>query len=553
MELEFNRQFLALQNELNILKSSLNPVFQLLQDIQDIRKRHHISQANNVSSYSLLLMDIKEDILKEVASMSRLTDEKISDVKQDLGNSIYDASMEVGNVKDEVFKINETIKGMNSDIFSAKHIGGENTMYIKEIKKELEKKASINNIDEIRTIVRTMTPLNSFDTLKSRVNDCVSVYQFQDMQKKVEVIKDKLKKFMSIDDVNKNLERFTFELQEKFNQSYITIKLFDTRQEAIEKTFADLNDAIMKSKEFSSKLDKDSKEKIMVVKKALESRPWRAEIAVIQEYVSKLMPKEELLVFINDTKAQVTNFSTNMYKFKASVERFEKVVERFDEILLDKAEKDQISRINKILETVATKDSVESIKKNMVSFTKDNESRFLAQCALVDKMKSSFDYLMDRFETFKKDNFDVSNFNNTVMEFRELLERKADKQDIYEIYDNMCKRIDFLETSEYLKVLKKQVEQGAALMFSLCRTLVKNGEPPAQIKKQRYELLKHFNSLMNWISGEQPNLSVFSPFRGENFEEDEKVITRHSAFMRRRSIGTAKESKRMHIDFPKLG
>jgi hypothetical protein len=552
MELEFNRQFLALQNELNILKSSLTPLFQLLQDIQDIRKRHHISQANNVSSYSLLLMDIKEDILKEVASMSRLTDDKISDVKQDLSNSIYDASIEVGNVKDEVFKLTETFKEMNSEIFSAKHVGGENKMYIKEIRKELEKKASISNIDEIRTIVRTMTPLNSFDTLKSRVNDCVSVYQFQDMQKKVEVIKDKLKKFMKIEDVNKNLERFTYELDEKFQQSYVTRKLFGTEQESIEKNFLDLNDAIMKTKEYSSKLDKDSKDKILVVKKALESRPWKQEIATIQEYVSKLMPKEELLAFINDTKAQVTNFSTNMYKFKISVESFEKVVERFDEILLDKAEKDQISKINKVLETVATKDSVESIKKNMVNFTKDNESRFMAQCGLVEKMKTSFDYLMDRFETFKKDNFDVSNFANTVMEFREVLERKADKQDIFEIYDNMCKRIDFLETSEYLKVLKKQVEQAAALMFALCRTMVKNGEPPAQIKKQRYELLKHFNSLMNWICGEQPNLNTFSPCR-ENFEDDEKAITRHSAFMRRRSTCTTRENKRMHIDFPKLG
>lgn len=553
MELEFNRQFLALQNELNILKSSLNPIFQLLQDIQDIRKKHHISQANNVSSYSLLAMDIKEEILKDVANISRLTDEKISDVKQDLNTSIYDTSMEVGTVKDEVFKIHETLKEMNSDIFSAKHVGGENTMYIKEIRKELEKKASISNIDEIRTIVRTMTPMSNFDTLKSRVNDCVSIYQFQDLQKRVEQIKDKLKTFMTIEDVKKHLERFTIELDESFQKSYITSKVFEKNHEHVEKVLADMNDAIIKTKEFSSRLDKDSKDKILVVKKALESRPWKSEIAVVQDYVSKLMPKEEILVFINDTNSKVANFSSNMLKFKASVEKFEKVVERFDEILLDKAEKDQISKINKTLETLAAKDLVETLKKNMTSFTKDNESRFLAQCALVEKMKSSFDYLMERFETFKKDNFDVSNFASTVMEFRELLERKADKQDIYEIYDNMCKRIDFLETSDYIKVLKKQVEQGVALMFSLCRTLVKNGEPPAQIKKQRYELLKHFNSLMNWISGEQVSSNNISPYRGEYFDEDEKSTTRHSAFMRRRSMGTAKENRRMHIDFPKLG
>lgn len=555
MELEFNRQFLALQNELSNFKNSLSPLFQFIQDVQDIRKRHHISQANNVSNFSLLVMDIKDEIMRDVAHMNKLTDDKLGDLKHELSNSIYDSTLEIGAVKDEVYKVYETLKEMNSEIFASKHIGGENTMYIKEIRKELEKKASLNQIDEMRTVVRTMTPLTSFESLKSRVNDCVTIYQFQELEKSVEKIKKKMLAFMTVDQVEEKLKQFTITLSNEFQLSYITSKSFDAHRHNYEKMFNEVNDGILSAKEYANKLDKGTKDKLNVLKKALESRPWKSEIGMLQDILSKMMPKDELLAFINDTKSQVSTFSQNMIRFKVSVERFEKVVERFDEILLDKAEKDQITKINKQLESCASMETVESIKKMMLNFTKDNETRFLGQCALVDKIKSSFDYLVERFETLKRENFDVSNFANTVADFKETVERKADKQDIFEIYDNMCKRIEYIEVNESLKLLKRQVEQGTALVFALCRTLVKNGEPPAHIKKQRYELLKNFNSLMNWMSGEiiSPGVNISMQKVFESMEEDERVSSRQSSLLRRRSVMTAKENKRVHIDFPKLG
>ena len=83
MELEFNRQIISLQNEISILKSSLNPVYLLLQEIQEIKKKHHISQANTLSSVALLSMDIKEDLLKELSLIRIHADEKLNELKQE--------------------------------------------------------------------------------------------------------------------------------------------------------------------------------------------------------------------------------------------------------------------------------------------------------------------------------------------------------------------------------------------------------------------------------------------------------------------------------------
>jgi hypothetical protein len=500
-------------------------------------------------------MDVKDEIMRDVAHMNKLNDEKLQDLKHELSNEIYDTSMEIGAVKDEVFKFTESLKEMNSEIFSAKHIGGENTMYIKEIRKDVDKKASLNQIEEMRTIIRTMTPLTSFDTLKSRVNDCVTIYQFQELSKAVEKIKKKLVTFMTIEQVDQKLKDFTQTLANEFNQAYVTHKVFESQKYVFEKMFNEVNEGILSAKEYANKSGKASTDKINVVKKALESRPWKADINIIQDIISKFMPKDELLAFITDTKTQVATFSTNMHRFKVTIERFEKVVERFDEILLDKAEKDQISQIKKQLELFASMEVVDSIKRGMINFTKDNENRFLAQCALVDKVKSNFDYLLERFETLKRENFDVSNFANTIAEFRETVDRKADKQDIYEIYDNMCRRIEYIEVNESLHLLKRQVEQGTSLVFALCRTMVKNGEPPAQVKKQRYELLKNFNSLINWMAGEtaSPGLNYSLQKVFETTDDDDRNPTRQSSLLRRRSVMTAKENKRVHIDFPKLG
>jgi hypothetical protein len=122
----------------------------------------------------------------------------------------------------------------------------------------------------------------------------------------------------------------------------------------------------------------------------------------------------------------------------------------------------------------------------------------------------------------------------------------------------MCKRIDFIEASEGLKLLKKQVEQSTSLMFSLCRTLLKTGEPESQLKRQRYELLKNFHSLQNWIIREtSPGLNTINFTKNTDlFDNDDtgesRFPSRNSAHMRRKSAATAKDSKRLHIDFPKV-
>lgn len=280
---------------------------------------------------------------------------------------------------------------------------------------------------------------------------------------------------------------------------------------------------------------------------------------MIQQELALKVPKAEIESFTKETNEMVKNFAKEMGKLKLSVECFERVLERFDEIILDKAGKDETKKLNEKVAELATTESVKLLKNQMVAFTKENEAKFLSQCALVDKMKGNFDYILEKFEALKKEIFDVSNLSATVLEFKEAVERKADKQDIFEIYDNMCKRTEFVEANDNLNLLKRQVEQGIALMFSLCRTLLKNGEPSSQIKKQRYDLLKNLNSLVNWISGDSLNSFVLvqSP-RNVDLEDndgmnDSRHPSRQSAFLRRRSAATAKVSTRHHLNFPKLG
>ena len=96
-----------------------------------------------------------------------------------------------------------------------------------------------------------------------------------------------------------------------------------------------------------------------------------------------------------------------------------------------------------------------------------------------------------------KENIDVSLLSKTLQDLREVVNRKANKEDIYEIYDIMGRKIEIYSLAESTNVFKKQLELCAVLVLTLCKTLVKNGENPIIIKKTREELLTSLNSLVN--------------------------------------------------------
>ncbi|OMJ84030.1 hypothetical protein SteCoe_14957 [Stentor coeruleus] len=562
MEQELNRQVLSVQKELNFLKSSLDPVFLFLQEIQELKKKRNISQNNSITSSALLLLDIKEDILKDVTKLQISTEEKLTEIQQEVKHEIkqiQDSNTEAFNkFNDDLYGISLNSKDILTSLNTVKNTTGENTLYIKEFRKELDTRATMHNIEELRYLIKNMTPLANHENLKSRVSECSSIYQYQTLQKKAQKLKLGLKNCIKTEELDRKFKEFTMILFKDFSQSYTTMASFEAHQIKTEKLLSESNDHYYGLRDYINKLDNSNNEKIRLIKKALESRPWKTELNTIYDEINGKVTRAELDEILKDINESVKNFYKDMIRFKIQVEHFEKVIERFDEILLDKAQKDETKKINLTIAGLATIESVENIKKIMYQFTQSSEDKFQAQCAIVDKIVMNFENISEKFEILKKDNFDVSNLSASVYEFKQTLERKANKQDIYEIYDNMCKRVDFVEALESLKTLKKQVEQGIGLVFSLCRTLLETGEPAAQIKRQRYELFKNLNTLVNWIINESnPCYNTMSVSRNAEMPEIEDLTesrfpSRHSVYLRRRSAVTAKETKRLHIDFPKV-
>jgi hypothetical protein len=556
MEVEFNKQIAVLENEINFLKSSLTPTYQLIQELQEIKKKRHVSQAHNISNASIIGLEVKDEILKDVISIQISAEDKLEDLKNETSERFSDMSLDIGKIKDEIFSLQVNYREIVTSMNDLKNINADNANKIKEVFKDVDKKASLNNIDELRQVIKNMTPLYSFETLKSRVADCASAYQHHELQKKVESQRQKLKNYMKTSAVDKKLKEFYTVLSDDFRRDYLLIETFDNEKMVTGKTFKDIDDRFSSIKEYFNKLDHVTGEKIKAIKKNLDSNPWKPDIDSLIQEIAKKVPKAELESFTSETKDAVKTFYKQINGFKSYVEKFEKVLERFDEILLDKAEKDDIKRLNKTISTLASQDELENIKSDVLEHTQANEDRYATQVSKFEKLKVTFDCMIQKFEVLKKENFDVSNLSASVLEFKQLISRKADKEDIFEIYDNMCKRDEYTQTHNDLKLLKKQVEQGASLMFSLCRTLLKNGEPLAQIKKQRYELLKNFNSLINWITGNSVSLAFSSELTDrkeleETFEVN--LDSKQSIMARRRSAFTAAEPKRHHINFPKVG
>lgn len=556
--MDLEKQFAAVREELAALQMSIAPCSIFINEILEARKRRSLSESSSHSLFSMLLLEIKGELIKDIHAMFAGADEVVF-LREKFEENNKETFEEIASLRQIVFASEAELRTQANSIHQANYANKEVREKLDEMKLQMEGKATASNLQELRHLIKNCVTVSAFDILKNRVGECALKYQLDDIQKNSLIMKKSLQKCVKVKTMNESLKGVREEVSEFLQKEYIGREMYHLEKDGILKKIIAESERVSETNSNIVKNEAIFLKKLTNLKRQLDSAPWSNNISDIHKSLAERATYDDLDKFRKEINLVISQCNKNIADYKKNIQDFEGVLARFDEILLIKAEKDEISRIEqKMLDFVDLKlfETTTSPQRVAIEKIQDAIKKLIQSADIMDK---HLDSVSVKCNSVIKDSVDVSLIAKNLHSLEEVLNRKANKEDIYEIYDLMGRKIEISLIAETNLLQKKQLELCAVLLQTLCRTLVKNGENPLLIQKKREDLLNSINSLVNWIAGEisQSPQQFLLPPRSENISKDySKSIeirsrTPKSRNNRRNSLCLKNEHK-VPVDFPKI-
>lgn len=500
-----------LTQEFYDLRLALSPLLVFVDDIKALKRSRRISEDSSITLLSLLALEIKEDVITTVRSLQMEESKKLRDVEVQLKeiqketrDKVYDQTQQITNLEMDFHSLGDMISRQGG------FIENQNKNF-DSFKKDLGEKASSNELLEFKKTLKRYTPIGDFNHLSNQVIELASKSSVELIRKELINLEKRVKIYVTQEELvnvmKKNEEALKDFMNKKFlctdkfeEEKVFTVKRFDRLEEDIQSLYQK-NDAL------SEAIRKKLKEVIEIIKK----RPWDSDVQHLQNQIDECSSKSEFRTLLNFVNPKIESFSYTITEMNGKVFQFEKILERYDEILLEKASKDDVRQINAKLPTFALLTKLNDLNDRIKSESVYNSQKFVEIASRAEEQAGNISNIFQKIEAIRRDNMEVSSIASTLISFSEKLTEKADKSDIYLIYDVMGRKEDILAIKELEETAKKQFEMIVIILQSLCRTMLKGGEAPADIRKQRSHLYRNLTGLLSWINGEEPNRTRATP------------------------------------------
>ena len=491
-----------LTEEFLALKLLLSPLLAYLDEIALLRRSHHIPEESSISILGLLSLSIKEDLLSTLRPL-HLEEQKRSDLlhtllresQKETHNKFYDQTQCLTNLEMDLQNLGDLIARQGSFIET------QNKTF-DCIKKDMGEKASAKELLETKKLLKHYTPLSEFNVLGDQVAECATRASLDTVRKDLNSLEKRVSACVGAEEVRSAIGQACENIRKVVAEQYVSSQGFEEEKRFIETRFAraeeDLRVLFQKNEQNSEQIKKRFREAVDLIKK----RPWDSDIDVLQKQVSECASRVEFTALLEYIDPKLEGFGHSVAEAMGSVCQFEKILSRYDEILLDKASKDDVSHINLKLTSLTPINNFKELLENFNKFGENAQEKFKLILERAEEQEGGVSSLYSKFEVIRRENLEVTAVASTLLGFTEKLAEKADKSDIYLIYDAMGRKEEIVSMLETDGVFKNQLEACVVILHSLCRTLLKGGESPAVTRKQRYDLYRNLTNLIAWINGE---------------------------------------------------
>ena len=170
---------------------------------------------------------------------------------------------------------------------------------------------------------------------------------------------------------------------------------------------------------------------------------------------------------------------------------------------------------------------------------------------------------MDDYKSFKRQYKEFKSKFDSIQDLHHQIESKADRSDIYAMFDYTARREEVKMATQAIEVFHKQLEMSVMFQLVTLRTMLKNNESVVLKNRQRTECFNSLNSLIEWISHSNPpeidklldsarSVLSISPKKTDPDESNESIfpsLCKHKKMKKRKVSMTPLPDTRVNSDF----
>ena len=492
-----------LKENYNSIKQDVLETIPILRDFKGLLQRKPLFERSTFTYLNPLAKEIKAEIMREVSSKLIGPTEELKALKSEVSialEELTEKTLEFKSVIEDLKQENIDSKKDNETIHENVDILQRN---IDDAREDLLLKAPYHEITKLVEKLATKATNEDVKTLREKIQECPSTEQVEKLYKQLEILNQQMISLASKDMVKEMEQGLLVNVDNKFEQ-YVSASNLQDEVDKILSRIRDTNNTFDFFKISQEKQTVFTKRELEKIQRLLQSRPWIKDIEIVSTFIDDKINSKDFEKFKKDVLPQIQFFDEKVNLFSKRIESFDRVLERYDEIILDKASKDDVSEIKELLPKLLMAVDFDAFKE-MDTKQKEilDEKVRLSQTSakLIDGKIEKF---QNSYKNFKGQFKDFNTKYNSVKELSYQLESKADKSDIYAMFDYTARREEVKLTTQAMEILHKQVEMIVMFMLVTIKTMLKNNDSAALKNRQRNEIFTNVSALMEWISHSIP-------------------------------------------------
>jgi hypothetical protein len=487
----------------NSMKQDFIDFMPVIKDFKGLLQRKPLFDRSTFVYLNPLAKEIKSEVLREVASKLIGPTEELKVLKNEVSiqlenlsektvlfNSYFDLlTQENKKIKDDALVIND-----NLDIIQRN---------LDDAREDLMLKAPYHEITKLVEKIATKATVDDLNALKQQVENCPSSEQVEKLYQEIEKLNTKMRNFASKDMVKEIEVDLMVNVENKIEQ-FVSSKTLKDEIDRVLSIIRDANVGIEILKNRQEKFSNSYRKEVDKIQKLLLTRPWTKDIEIVSAFIDEKTNRKDFEKFKSDITPQIEFFDQKVNLFNKRIEGFDRVLERYDEIILDKASKDDVSEIKDILPKMLMSIDFEYFKQVDSKQKELLEEKITMSQSSVQEIDEQIKKFNNNYKNFKIQIKDFVTKYNSIKDLEYLLDSKADKSDIYAMFDYTARREEVKLATQSIEVLHKQLEMIVMFQLVSVKTMLKTSESAAMKNRQRNEVYTNLNCLMEWISHSVP-------------------------------------------------
>ncbi|OMJ85767.1 hypothetical protein SteCoe_12833 [Stentor coeruleus] len=502
-------KLVELEQDLNRLRTSLSPLMGFMQEIRDLKRELRISNESSTTTVEILSLAIKSDVLKDVSSLMIITDDKIRSAAEATSDRFrkHIEKIEECNRQDSILEA--SIKNAEELVARIANIQDIFRKELEFIKKDVGEKIHFVEFNKLKKSLKNYALNQDLQDVQKNIETLVTKSEMAKLEKETQKIAETLPMFLTKTESYEAFQKINSDMMESFSETFLKNDAFNYEMDEIRRKNVKYDDDFkILFKKFEMFQD-GIRRKLTEIFDILNAKPWEPSLKPIIHQLEETVKKTEMVKIKEEIMEKIARLSLTTTDLNVKTQMFDGIIERYDEILLEKSSKDDYSLLLKQLEKCALSSSLQEISTESTRKINTLTSQFIDLSNINDSLKTLLYSVNQKVETMRKENFEVSNIATTLTGINEILERKADKSDIFIIYDVMGRKEDMQKVADIEDMSRKQILYTVGILQTFCRTFLMPGENPAVIKKQRLDVFKTLDSLQKWIKEGNGEPSMF--------------------------------------------